>query len=195
MAIELEDKSNVNPPDSDFPFGDVRDKTPSVSGTRWDRETMSDYIQFFHKMMSEAGVTYNGSLDNEANGWQFYEAFRKLTKPYKVYAALITQTSTSAPVAIVLTNELGGTPVWSRVGVGEYAMTLSAPFVEAKTAVLIQDRLKGFGALGDYITARRTSNSVISVYSGRASNSSYGVVNSTDGIISNATFIEVRVYD
>jgi hypothetical protein len=138
MAIELEDKANVNAPDADFVYGDVRDKTPSVAGTRWDRETMSDYIQFFHKMMDEAGVAYNGLLDNESNGWQFWEAFRKLTRPYKVYSALLTQSSTNAPSVIVLQNELAGTPVWSYVGVGAYAMTLSAPFAQPKTTVLFR---------------------------------------------------------
>ena len=33
--------------------------------------------------------------------------------PYKVYTALLTQTGTNAPVATVLENTLGGTPVWS----------------------------------------------------------------------------------
>lgn len=83
MAIDLTDKQNVNPSDADFPFGDVRDKTPLVPGTKWDRSTMSDYIQFFHKMMSVAGLSYNGLLDNETNDWQFFEALQSvLPKKY-----------------------------------------------------------------------------------------------------------------
>lgn len=31
--------------------------------------------------------------------------------PYKVYTALLTQTGTDAPVATVLENTLGGTPI------------------------------------------------------------------------------------
>lgn len=40
--------------------------------------------------------------------------------PYKVYTALLTQTGTSAPVATVLENTLGVTPVWSYLSTGVY---------------------------------------------------------------------------
>lgn len=128
MALELTNKENVNAPDSDFPFGDVRDKTPSVAGTKWNRQMMSDYIQFFHKMMSEAGITYNNQLDNEYSGWQFYEAFRKLTKPYKAYHAKVTQSGTADPTAEVFVNELSGTPVWQRDSTGVFFMELTGEF-------------------------------------------------------------------
>jgi hypothetical protein len=39
---------------------------------------------------------------------------------YKVYTALLTQTGTNAPVATVLENTLGVTPVWSYLGAGFY---------------------------------------------------------------------------
>jgi hypothetical protein len=194
MAIALEDKQNVNPADGDFLYGDVRDKTPSVSGTRWDRETMSDYIQFFHRMMDEADLAYNGLLDNDSNGWQFYEAFRKLTKPYKVYAALISQSSTGSPTATVLVNQLSGTPVWSYDATGQYLLTLSNEFPIAKTAVIIQEKRKIGAATPDFITATRTTDSVITVNTVRLSTVSAGDVVDTNGILSN-TFIEVRVYD
>ena len=57
-------------------------------------------------------------------------------KPYKVYTALISQTGTSAPVATVLENTLGGTVVWSRVNIGEYRGTLTGAFTASKTVVL-----------------------------------------------------------
>ena len=47
---------------------------------------------------------------------------------YKVYRALLTQTGTSAPTAIVLENTLGGTPVWSRGTAGVYELTLTGAF-------------------------------------------------------------------
>lgn len=79
MAIGLEDKINVDPASTEFPYGDVRDKTPTVGGTRYDRNTMSDYIQFFHKMMDAAGIVPNGMLDNEYNGWQLFDALQLAT--------------------------------------------------------------------------------------------------------------------
>ncbi len=39
---------------------------------------------------------------------------------YKVYTALLTQTGTSAPVATVLENTLGVTPIWSYLSAGSY---------------------------------------------------------------------------
>lgn len=83
MALELVNKDNVNPADAEFLYGDVRDKTPSIGGTKYNRATMSDYIQFFHRMMAIAQITYNNDLDNEANGWQFFEALQSvLPKKY-----------------------------------------------------------------------------------------------------------------
>jgi len=46
--------------------------------------------------------------------------------PYKVYTALLSQTGTAAPVATVLANTLGFTPVWSRLAQGRYAITFTS---------------------------------------------------------------------
>lgn len=56
----------------------------------------------------------------------------------KVYKALLTQTGTSAPVATVLENTLGGTVVWTRNGPGQYTGTLSGVFTNNKTCIFIQ---------------------------------------------------------
>lgn len=55
------------------------------------------------------------------------------SRPYKVYTALLTQTGTSAPVATVLENTLGGTVVWTRTAPGYYQGTLSGAFTIGKT--------------------------------------------------------------
>lgn len=54
------------------------------------------------------------------------------SRPYKAYSALISQTGTSAPTAVVLENTLGGTPVFSYVGSGEYRLTLTGAFPQLK---------------------------------------------------------------
>ena len=64
-------------------------------------------------------------------------AFVQATKPYKVYTALLSQSGTSAPVATVLENTLGGTVVWSREAAGFYNATLAGVFTLNKTTVLI----------------------------------------------------------
>lgn len=56
------------------------------------------------------------------------------TEP-KVYVALLSQTGTSAPVATVLENTLGGVPVWTYSGVGTYDVTLASAFPTSKTNI------------------------------------------------------------
>ena len=46
------------------------------------------------------------------------------TSPYKVYTALLTQTGTNAPVATILENTLGYTPVFYYNTIGSYAVFL-----------------------------------------------------------------------
>lgn len=58
-------------------------------------------------------------------------------KGYKEYVALLTQTSTNAPVATIIRNELSGTPVWSYANVGVYDMTLTGEFLSGTTGVFI----------------------------------------------------------
>lgn len=62
------------------------------------------------------------------------------TEP-KVYVALLTQTGTDAPVATVLKNTLGGTVVWSYLGVGSYEATSIGGFTENKTALYVNPNI------------------------------------------------------
>lgn len=57
-------------------------------------------------------------------------------KNYKVYTALLSQSGTDAPTAIVLENTIGEI-VWTRDDVGVYLGTLNATFIEDKTFVLL----------------------------------------------------------
>lgn len=59
-------------------------------------------------------------------------------RPSKRYVANLTQTSTGAPTATVLENDLGVTPVWARTSAGLYTCTAgSAVFTSAKTGVVM----------------------------------------------------------
>lgn len=79
---------------------------------------------------------------------------------YLEYVALLTQIGTNAPVATVLTNTLGGTPVWARSETGIYTATLPGAWVDAKT-VLIPGSCKNSDS---NMQARRTSADVVTVY-------------------------------
>ena len=110
-------------------------------------------------------------------------------RPYKVYTALLTQSGTSAPVATVLENTLGGTITWVRYLDGRYRADLSyAGYILNKTI--------GFATPGGISLA--ASNQTIKVFVG--SNASelivYTIENGvlTDGILHKVP-IEIRVYN
>ncbi len=67
--------------------------------------------------------------------------------PYLVYRALLTQSGTDAPEAVVLENTLGGTVVWTRLGVGSYQGALTGAFTANKTfinQIVMSDNLNGW---------------------------------------------------
>lgn len=54
----------------------------------------------------------------------------------KKYVAILSQTETSAPIASILENSLGGTPVWTRESLGVYKATLTNKFPVGYTIVM-----------------------------------------------------------
>jgi len=59
-------------------------------------------------------------------------------RPYKVYTALLLQTGTSAPTAVVLENTIGNI-VWSYNNVGDYRATLANAFPSNKTTITVNN--------------------------------------------------------
>ena len=113
-----------------------------------------------------------------------------ISTPYLVYTASLTQSSTSAPVATVLENTLGGTVVWDYNSVGVYTATLSGVFTIGKTNI-IYDPFHNMG--GDaLITSRRQSANEIRVISYQ--NGWDGIYPATANDILENFIIEIRVY-
>ncbi len=124
------------------------------------------------------------------------EAFTRLantpsgdSRPYKVYTALLTQSGTSAPVATVLENTLGGDIVWSYYTEGVCNGELLGAFTINKTDI-------SFGA---YKSAAQAGDN-ISIYDDEGeSEDSIKIIQQTydsypiDGF-SNIR-IEIRVYN
>ena len=83
----------------------------------------------------------NGKTENLTRNFtvaQLAEFANSYSLGYTVYTALITQSGTAAPTAVVLQNTTGGTITWTRVSVGSYKAAISGvTFVENKTAVLL----------------------------------------------------------
>jgi len=76
---------------------------------------------------------------------QLLKADGGVTVGYKVYTALITQTGTNPPTAIVLENTLGGTPVWGRSAAGNYELLLTGAFTPNKTTVQVTHGETSYG--------------------------------------------------
>lgn len=179
----LQNKTNVTAPDAVWLYGDINNNTGSGNGTPLDKEFTTDAMNFFERLMSKSSVVANGLPDNETNDWQLYEAFRELTKPYKIYAALLTQTGTNPPTAVVLgPNEIGNI-VWTYIGVGQYKGTLVGAFPVAKLA-LLGSAEKGNNILTTVTSGNGNDVNISTYLSGTLANSFLG-----------DTFIEIRVYD
>lgn len=101
----------------------------------------------------------------------------------KVYTALLTQTSTDAPTAIVLLNTTGLSITWTRNTTGIYWGNLSGGVTLANTAVIIQQT---FG--GNNMTARAANANTIEVTTKLMDNTAL------DGVL-NKTTIEIRIYE
>lgn len=74
------------------------------------------------------------------------------------YTALISQTGTSAPTAVVTNNTLGGTVVWTRTSTGIYAATLSGAFPIGKSTMQSSSSYNGSGTYGSTIPITTSAN-------------------------------------
>jgi hypothetical protein len=105
---------------------------------------------------------------------------------YKVYAAILTQSGTNAPVASVLANTLGGTVVWSYADTGQYSASLSSAFPAGKVPTV------------NGMVSPETSTAVWTAF---RSNDTVVTLKSLDGVggsptdnLLTSTLIEIRVY-
>lgn len=106
---------------------------------------------------------------------------------YLVYTALLTQSGTSAPVATVLENTLGGTVTWSYEDAGRYlASTEAATFTVEKTWIICSSSNDGDPNNGSISVPSRNSSTVIKLITTFSSSMS-------DNILNAAAF-EIRVY-
>jgi hypothetical protein len=113
---------------------------------------------------------------------------------YTVYSALLTQTSTNAPVATVLQQTIPGTLTWSRLGIGNYVLTSNGtPFTANKTQVFINNgsgNTLSSGGSGTVYPTRWESTTTDTIAIATATT----VASPQDGNLTNAS-IEIRVYN
>lgn len=111
---------------------------------------------------------------------------RKVTadklRPYKVYVAILTQTSTNAPTADVFENTLSGTPTFSYDSVGIYNINLTGEWTADKVFV----HMNGFQE-GYFISVARVDADAIKI-------KTYdNTLTLTNGALLDSS-IEIRVY-
>jgi hypothetical protein len=108
------------------------------------------------------------------------------TPAYKVYSVLLSQTGTSAPVATILENTLGVTPVWNYQSQGLYYVQANGVFINNKTTVTVSPLPNGL--LGAYSAISFNGNDWVYIDVKQANGQS------TNNSLSK-TFFEIRVYN
>lgn len=92
MAKELSSLTNVDAPAGNFSKGKIRDNDGTRNGTPVNVDLLSDVTQFFAKLMADAGVAPNNSLDDQVTN-QYMQAL-KLTERSYVDESTVTAEST-----------------------------------------------------------------------------------------------------
>lgn len=106
---------------------------------------------------------------------------------YKKYVAIVNQVDTGIPTDIVLENTLGGTVVWSYLGVGEYLATLTGAFTENKTVIFTSFSTLAFVTPSWIYTQRVSDDSIYFVTIDNATNNANNILKSV--------CVEIRVYN
>lgn len=82
MAVKLENKQNVIPPNATFPYGAIQDNPGNFSGTPFNTAVYGDLHQFFAKMLAESAIVANNLPENAVNGFQYFNALNVTTRPF-----------------------------------------------------------------------------------------------------------------
>lgn len=187
----LKDKVNTVPPGGDYPYGDLRDNPGDNSGTPVNRDLMGDIHRTVEKIMDEAGIVANGLDDNEANGYQIYEAMRAIFRPYKVISGILRPTE-----FVVFENDSGKTVTWSSPVSNQFRLDISGGIDIDKTVVFIEPLDSGIGV--PVIELRPSVHpSYIGFNSLRAVAPSGGGTVHFDSVNypAGGTFVEIRIYN
>jgi hypothetical protein len=183
---------------SQLNFGTTRDEqlTPSYAGQidsnqslQWGSSNQAK-ISRTGSINTSDSIHATGDVSSAANVLNQFGA----VQPYKVYVALLTQSSTSAPVATVLQNTIG-TITWVRNSTGNYSATSSALFTTNKTWVMIQHTNDANYPIVGTTSFLSTSNIIFVTNSWEDPDIVGGTetVGVADELLSN-TSIEIRVY-
>lgn len=119
------------------------------------------------------------------------------TPAYKVYTALLTQSGTSAPTAIVLENTLGVTVSFNYGNIGRYVINFSSPVFNVNTSTM---KIANYGnnAPNDAMLKNNfllfLSNTLYLYTQQTLNNNTITRYNSENNMLNN-TLLEIKVYN
>jgi hypothetical protein len=177
------------------------DKIPVFSDGRTERITIDElgsYISSNSDTYVTGGTYTNGTLTlsrNDGVDLTINGFFTGNTSDVKVYRALLTQTGTTAPVATILENTLGFTPVYGYTDVGQYTLTQLGGFPLDKTII---DCSRGYSNFFGGIVLSEQKMSVVAFDADTIYISTVVGTSATDGLMDAGTYInawiEIKVY-
>lgn len=191
--ILLQDKPNVNPPDSEFPFGSIRDRDGIIAGTPGNQLVYNDLHQLAEKIIRESTLTPNGVLDSDYNGYQLWDALVEHIKNKRLfdrYEVVLSQSGTSAPtVDQENINDIGTPTSIVRSAPGRYDFFFpGTPFASGNVEVFFGASEFGSGQPGHFQWTLVGSNNQLRIYTIDASGAG-----SSDGILG-GTSMFVKVF-
>lgn len=161
MAIKLENKTNVDAPSTDYPYGKIRDNPGDNSGTPLNEMVHQDYVQFFARLLhygeSSLWMTANGLPENQTNGFQYVD---------QALAIFIREMNANA-VAMLATSIVGGVypaPLvpFGMVGLKNNITSIDSGVIFYNGELLI---CTGFsGTISDTAVFRRTAELILTIY-------------------------------
>lgn len=97
----ITDFTNHDAPDTDYPYGKIRDNNGTNNGTPVNEATYGDIHQLMARVMHYSRQTSNGLPDNDYNGFQLFDAF---TKMFNKYSKLYLYNPTGSPLSLAGEN-------------------------------------------------------------------------------------------
>lgn len=143
-------------------------------------KSLPQFTEVFDIQDTDIYLISRGGVNKRISG----ENIKLLAKPYKSYVALLTQTSTNAPIPIVLENTIGAI-VWSYDSTGSYVGTLTSAFTADKTFVICNSTNGTADDLVQAVTPFGNTDDIL-VYSWNTGTLANGILVNTP--------IEIRVY-